>query len=192
MSSQVSYEGDRQESIFYFRTLRLLWLDCCYPLNPASLGPECSRYQQVHVILSTNRFGHIELRPKTPQRYPPLSLSVIGKCLSLPLGVCLPDTCPAWPSFSLIPSVSMETREGHRPILMRDSLPAGCLCQQFGTDSRPSSIHSLLPDPRGKGNASPPQTDALICVPINHSKLMPGQTTRHGTVTAQCVNLQRY
>lgn len=92
MSSQVSYEGGRKESIFYFRTLRLLWLDCFYPLNPASSGPECSRYQQVHVILSTNRFGHIELRPKTPQPYPlppRLCLWLGSVCLFLSVSVCL-------------------------------------------------------------------------------------------------------
>lgn len=74
--------------------------------------------------------------PKQLSSTPPSSSSICDRELfvssTLPLGVCLPDTCPAWPSFSLISSVSVETCEGHLPISLCESLPARCLCQQFG------------------------------------------------------------
>lgn len=89
-----SYQADQKETIFHFRTFRLP--GCFFPPTrpPASSGQECSRYQQVHIIPQTNRFRHIELRPKNNLALPPPpALFAIGNCLSHPLylrvSVCL-------------------------------------------------------------------------------------------------------
>lgn len=47
-----SYQSDQKETIFDFRTFRLLWLGWVVPpWPPASSGQERPRYQQVHIIL---------------------------------------------------------------------------------------------------------------------------------------------
>lgn len=141
--------------------LSFIWL-------PTPPGLECSKIQRAHIIPQTNRFRHIELGPKTTRFYPATFHCLCSICdwevfvsLTLSLGVCLPDTCLAWPGFSLISSVSVRTREGHLPILLCESLPALCLCQQLGTDSHPHSLRSSLQDPLGKDGTFP-QTDILI------------------------------
>lgn len=88
--------------------------------------------------------------------------------VSLPLspGVCLPDTCLAWPSFAFISSVTGRTCEGHLAVLLCESLSTLCLCQQLGTDAHPRSPYSRT---YWATTAHLPQADGLICMSINHS-----------------------
>lgn len=184
MSSQGSDQADQKEAIFHFRMLRLLCCGCflCvfFPQVSSFLGgrnvPGISRcalfFRQTGLdILNSDPKQARSLFSPHPLPSPSSICDwEVFVSFALPPGACLPDTCPAWPSFSLISSVSVETCEGHLLISLRESLPARCLCQQLGADSQPSSIHSLLYDPPGKGSVSP-QTDRLICMPINHSQI---------------------
>lgn len=133
--------------------------------------PPGSTFQDSALPVQTNRFGHIELRPKTTWLYAATFHSPPSVCdwevfvsLTSSLGVCLPDTCLAWPSSSLISSVNVRTCEGHLPILLCESLPAPCLCQQLGTDSHPraaSGLHSRAH--WAKAAHLPGQTASFAC-----------------------------
>lgn len=183
-----------------FRTLGFLWLGCFCPtawqmehfddwagMFQTSAGARYSLDKQVWTFWTQTQ--------KHPSRipHPPPCWWLGSVCVFRATSGCL----FAWhlsslACFPLDPiSHRGDLRRPSPPILLCESLPAPCLCQQFGTDSQPNSIHSLLWDPPAKGSASP-QTDTTICMPINRSKVMAGQTTRHGTVSTPCANLQRY
>lgn len=102
------------------------------------------------------------------------------------LGVCLPDTCPAWPTFLLMSSVSVWTCEGHLPILLCESLPVLCLCQHFRIDSHPHAPIFAPGGPLSKGGTSP----SFNRQPHLHAhkslrEVTPRHTTRHDTVSHQ-------
>lgn len=101
-------------------------------------------------------------------------------------GVCLPDTCLAWPSFALISSVTARTCEGHLSVLLCESLPTLCLCQQLGTDACPRSPNSRT---YWATAAHLPWADSLICMSINHSwnwwRARQGKTLSHKTHRAK-------
>lgn len=147
MSSQSGFLVKQSELLFHFTEFRKRWLGLLW--LPTSPGLTCSKTQQAHYSLDKQVWTYWTSDPKQPA----LTLSLhspssicdleVFVSLTLSLGVCLPDTCLAWPSFSLISSVNVRTCEGHLPILLCESLPALCLCQQLGTDSHPRSLHSL-------------------------------------------------
>lgn len=108
--------------------------------------------------------------------------------VSVPLspGACLLDTCLARPTFAFIPSVTGRTCEGHLAVLLCESLPTLCLCQQLGTDARPRSPNSRT---YWATAAHLPQADILICMSINHSgnwwRARRGTTLSHKTHRAK-------
>lgn len=98
-------------------------LNMAFLYNRDPLGLHAPRLGSL-ITLLTNRFGQIELRPKTTWLRAATFHSPGSTCdwrvfvfLTLSLGVCLPDTCLAWPTFVLIPSVSVRTCEGRLPHL---------------------------------------------------------------------------
>lgn len=117
MFSQVSCDADQKDTIFHFRTL-LLSPD--FQLPRGWNVPDISRCTLLSRQTGLDILNSDPKQPSPRPPPPPPALSVIRKCLSLPLylrvSVCT-DTCPAWPSFSLIPSVSVETGGGHLPHL---------------------------------------------------------------------------
>lgn len=198
MSSQSGYLVEQSELLFHFSEFRKLWLGLFW--LPTSPGLTCSKTQQAHYSLDKQVWTYWTQTHNNPvlPRHSPLSqlylwLGSVSLSHTLLLGVCLPDTCLAWPSFSLISSVNVRTCEGHLPILLCESPPALCLCQQLGTDSHPRRLQSSLGGPMGKGSTSP-QTDSLICMPINHSQNWHPATQQGMTWCreTQCAKLQRY
>lgn len=186
MSSQSGYLVEQSELLFFFSEFRELWLGLSW--LPRSPGLACSETAASSLLFRQTGLDILNSDPKQRGSTPPLStlpaLFVIGEVfvsLTLSLGVCLPDTCLAWPTFSLISSVNVRTCEGHLPILLCESLPARCLCQQLGTDSHPRSLQSFAPGPTGQRQHISPNRQPHLHAHKSLTKLTPSHTTRHDT-----------
>lgn len=182
-----SYQADQKETIFDFRTFRLLWLGWGFFFPPLASSFLRARMLQVsagaHYSLDNEVWTYWTQTQNNWALRPPSSSSICDRELfvssALPLGVCLPDTCPAWPSFSLISSVSVETCEGHLPISLCESLPARCLCQQFGDWLTARRYPLFALGPTGQRQHVSPNRHPHLHGHKSLSTRMPGQTTRH-------------
>lgn len=152
-------------------------------------GENVPRFSRLTLSFRQTGLDILNLDPKTTRFYPAAFHCLCSICdwevfvsLTPSLGVCLPDTCLAWPGFALISSVSVRTREGHLPILLCESLPALCLCQQFGTDS-PTQSPVFTPGPTGQRWHISPNRQRHLNAHKSLAKVTPSQTTRHDRVT---------
>lgn len=145
-----SYQADQRETIFDFRTFRLLWLGWgFFPLASSFLGARMFQVSAgAHYSLDKEVWTYwTQTQNNRALRPPPPALSVIGNCLSHPFYLWV-SVCLTLVQLGLVSPWSHQS--AWRPV--KAISPSRCVspCQlgacvsSSGTDSPPGGIHSLL------------------------------------------------
>lgn len=193
MSSQSGYLVEQSELLFHFSEFRELWLGLSQ--LPTSPGLACSKTQQPHYSLDKQVWTYWTQTQNSPALLCYFLLSKLclwlgSVCLSHSVSGCLFAWHLSGLAYFLLDLIS-QCEDLWRPSphlalwISASSVPVSAVRDWL----TPTQSQSSLQGPLGKSSTSP-QTDSLICMPINHSQnwhpaTQQGMTWSHKTQCAK-------